>query len=74
MLEMYKQIWSGVIKQIKCNSTESIKYERDPMKIRLDSYDDDLHLGTILCFSVLYIYIESVFSNSRQVSSPNSHS
>ena len=31
------------------------------MKIRLDSYDDDLPLGKVLCFSVLNIIVESVF-------------
>ena len=30
MLEMYKKLWSEVKKQIECNSTESIKYEKDP--------------------------------------------
>ena len=37
MLKMYKKLCSEVKKQIECNSTESIKYEKDPMKIRLDS-------------------------------------
>ena len=31
------------------------------MKIRLDSYDDDLSLGKVLCFSVLNIVVKSVF-------------
>ena len=31
------------------------------MKIRLDSYDDDLPLSKILSFSVLNIVFESVF-------------
>ena len=37
MLKMYKKLCSEVKKQIECNSIESIKYEKDPMKIRLDS-------------------------------------
>ena len=37
MLKMYKKLCSEVKKQIECNSTESIKHEKDPMKIRLDS-------------------------------------
>ena len=31
------------------------------MKIRLDSYDDDLPLGKVLIFSVLNIVVKSVF-------------
>ena len=53
MLEMYKKL--------ECNFTESVKYEKDPMKIRLDSYDDDLPLNKILWFSGLNIIVESVF-------------
>ena len=45
---MYKNLWSEIKKQIKINFTESIKYEKDPMKIRLDSYDDDLPPNKIL--------------------------
>ena len=29
------------INSSKCTFTESIKYEKDPIKIRFDSYDDD---------------------------------
>ena len=72
MLEMYDKLWREVKKEIECNSveainstecnsTESIKYEKDPMKIRLDSYDDDLPLDKILCFSDLNIIVEFVF-------------
>ena len=72
MEEMYKKLWSKIKKQIKCNSietinsskfnfTKSIKYEKDPMKIRLDSHDDDLPLNKILWFSDLNIILESVF-------------
>ena len=49
---MYKKLWGKIKKQIKRNSIEtinsskynfakSVKYEEDPIKIRLDSYDDD---------------------------------
>ena len=61
MLEMYEKLWSEVKNQVECNSTESVKYEKDPMKTRLDSYDDDLPLNKILWFSDLYIIEESVF-------------
>ena len=72
MLELYKKLWSEIKKQIgcnsidsinsgECNSTESLKYKKDLMKIRLDSYDDDLPLRKVLCFSVLNITMESVF-------------
>ena len=72
MLEMYKKLCSKVKKHIKCNSVEtinsskcdltrSIKYEKDPMKIRFDSNDDDLPLNNIIWFSDLNIIVESVF-------------
>ena len=32
----------------KFNFTKSIKYEKDPIKIRPDLYDDDLPLNKIL--------------------------
>ena len=67
MLEMYKKLWSEVKKQNECNSNESIKYEKDPMKIRVDSYDDGLPLNKILWLSDLKI-------TERQISSPNLHS
>ena len=48
-------------KKIKTiNSDKSIRYKKDFMKIRLDSYDD-LPLNKILYFSVLDILVESVF-------------
>ena len=74
MSEMYKKLLSKIKKQIeynfietintsKCNFTESIKYEEDPMKIRFDSYDDDddLSLNKTLCLSDLNIIAESAF-------------
>ena len=71
MLEMYK-LWSKIKNQIKCNpieiinsnkcnSTKSITYEKDSMKIRFDSYDNDLPLDKMLCFSDLNKIVESVF-------------
>ena len=62
VIELYKKLWSEIKKQIKAiNSGESTKYKKDFMKIRLDSYDDDLPLNKILCFSELDIIAESVF-------------
>ena len=77
MFKMYKKLRSKIKKQIecnsveynsietisssKCNSTKSIKYEKDPMKIKFDSYDDDLPLNKILWFSDLNKIVESVF-------------
>ena len=61
LLQMCKKLWSEVKKQIECYSTESIKYEKPPMKIRFDSYDDDLPLNKIIWFSDLNIILESVF-------------
>ena len=42
------------------------------MKIKLDSYDD-LPLNKTLCIFVLNTLCESVFSDSKQVLSTNSH-
>ena len=36
------------------------------MKLRLDSYDDDLPLGKILRLSVLNIVVKSVFHNENK--------
>ena len=77
MLKMYQKLWSKIKKLIecnsvecnsietinsnKCNSTKPTEYEKDSMKIKFDSYDDDLPLNKILWFSDLNILIESVF-------------
>ena len=72
MLEMYEKLWSKIKKQIKsnsieainsseCNSIELIRYEKDLIKIRLDSYGDDLPFVKILCLSDLSIIVETVF-------------
>ena len=50
---------------MEINSGESIKY-KDFMKIRLDSYDDDLTLDKRLSFSVLNIAVKSVFQNENK--------
>ena len=53
VLEQYKKLWSKIKKQIKAiNSGESIIYNNDFMKIRLDSYDG-LPLNKKLCLSDL---------------------
>ena len=61
MFEIYKKLWREVKQQIECNSITAIKFGKDPIKIRLDSYDDDLSLNKILCISVLDILCEYVF-------------
>ena len=62
---MYKKLWSEVKKQTECNSVEcnsakSIEYEKDPIKIKFDSYYD-LSSNKILWFSHLNIIVESDF-------------
>ena len=60
--EPYKKFCSEIKKQIKAiNSDKSIKYKNDFMKIKFDSYDDDLPLDKILCFPDLNMIVESVF-------------
>ena len=55
VLELYKKLWSEIKNQIKSiNSSESINYKNDFMKIRLNSYDD-LPLNKILYFSAFQI-------------------
>ena len=73
-VRMYKKLWSEVKKQTECNSTESIKYEKDPKKIWLNSYDDDLPLNIILWFSDLNTIVESVFQIKDKYHPTNSHS
>ena len=66
MLDAHKKLWSKIKKQIKTiNSGKSIKYRKDFMKIRLDSYDN-LPLNKILCFSVLNILCESVSQTENE--------
>ena len=62
-LEIYKNLWNKVKKQIECKSIDcnSIKYEKDPMKIRFDAYDEDLPFYKILWLSDLNIIVESAF-------------
>ena len=61
MFEMYKNVWSKIktqsgsnsietINSSKCNLIESIKDEKNPMKIRFDSFydNDDLPLDKVL--------------------------
>ena len=67
VLELYKKLWSKIKKQVNAiNSNASIKYKNNFMKIRLDSYDDDLPLGKVLCFSILNIVVESVFQIKKK--------
>ena len=57
-LEMYKKLCSEIKKQIEwnsvecnvaeCNSAKSIEYDKDPMKIKFDAYDEHLPLNKIL--------------------------
>ena len=63
---MHKKLWNEVKKEIECNSvernsTKSIEYEEDPMKIKFDAYDEDLPLNKLLWFFDLNIIVESIF-------------
>ena len=62
----YRKLWNEIKKQIKAiNNGESIKYEKDTVKIRLGLYDDDLPLNKILSISVLNIVVKPVFQNEN---------
>ena len=72
-LEMYKKLWSEIKKQTVSNSIEcnSIEYEKDPMKIKFDAYDEDLLLNKVLRFSDLNIIVESAFQIKDKYYPPN---
>ena len=45
---MYKRLRNKIKNQIKAtNSSESVKYKKNPMKIKLNTNDDNLPLGKI---------------------------
>ena len=51
LLELYKKLWSKIKDQNKAiNSYESVKYRKNPMKIKLNTNDHDLPLVKILAF------------------------
>ena len=67
MLKKYAELFDEIKNQIEAiNGGKPIKYKKDFMKIRLDSFDDDLPLGKILSFSVLNIVVKCVFQNKNK--------
>ena len=74
MLKKYAELFDEIKNQIEAiNSGKPIKYKKDFMKIRLDSFDDDLPLGKILSFSVLNIVVKCVFQNKNKYYYPQIH-
>ena len=65
-LKKYTKLWDEIkyhikINNNKCNSTESVEYEKDYMKIKFNS-DDKLPLNKILKLNNLTIITRSVFA------------
>ena len=61
VLIKYAEVWSGIKDQIKKINNDSIsEYDKDYMKIKIDS-DDNLLLYKVLKFLALTIIIRSVF-------------
>ena len=66
VLGICRKLWNEIKNQIKAiNGDESIKYNKDLMKIRFDS-NHDLHLGKILSIPILSIVVKSVFQNEKK--------
>ena len=61
VLEKYVKLWDEIKRHIQTiNASESCKYDKDYMKIKLDS-DNDLPLNKILKFHMIIIIIRHVF-------------
>ena len=63
VLEKYTGLWNETKNQIETiNSSETIEYKKDFIKIRFES-DDDLPLGKISSILSMIIVTRSVFSS-----------
>ena len=60
VLKKYEEGWSGIKDQIAKINGSVGEYDKDYMKIKLDS-DDDLPLGVVLKLRILTIVIKSIF-------------
>ena len=61
VLVKYAKVWSGIKSQIKkINNNLVVEYDKDYMKIKIDS-DDNLPLNKVLKFDAVIIIIRSVF-------------
>ena len=66
VLMKYAEVWSGIKDQIKKINNDSIsEYDKDYMKIKIDS-DDDLPLYKVLKFHAVTIIIRSVFERDSK--------
>ena len=66
-LKKYADVWDGIKNKIKAiNGGEKYDYDKDYMKIRLNS-DDDLPLNKPLKFHVMTIIIRSVFEEDGKL-------
>ena len=61
VLTKYAKVWRGIKDCIaKINDYKSKEYDKDYMKIKINS-DDNLHLNKILNFRILTIIIRNIF-------------
>ena len=71
VLRKYTELYDEIKNQTetinggKCNSIKSIKYKKDPMKIRFES-NDYLPLGKVLSIPILIIVVKSVFQKDNK--------
>ena len=62
----YAEVWSGIKDQIKKINNGSVgEYDKDYMKIKLDS-DDNLPLNKIVKFRVMTIIIRNIFEKDNK--------
>ena len=61
VLKMYSEVWNGVKDCIeKINNSELGEYDKDYMKIKLNS-DDDIPLNKVLNFPTITVIIRNIF-------------
>ena len=67
LLKKYNDVFNRTIDQIKKISNDKCAYEKDYMKIKFNSDDDDLPLNKSLNFHIMTITIRSVFEEDGKL-------
>ena len=66
LLKKYNDFWGGIRNKIKEVSSSECNYEKDYMKIKLNS-DDDLPLNKTLKFRLMTVSIRSIFEEDAKL-------
>ena len=66
LLKKYNDFWGGIRNKIKEVSSSECNYEKDYMKIKLNS-DDDLPLNKTLKFRLMTVTIRSIFEEDGKL-------